>query len=43
MDRAPANATNRNPLLKIAAADWQADGLKTGHTSEAGYGLVAPP
>jgi len=40
MDRAPANATNRNPLLKIAAADWQADGLKTGHTSEAGYGLV---
>lgn len=40
MDRAPANATNRNPLLRIAAADWQADGLKTGHTSEAGYGLV---
>lgn len=39
-DRAPANANNRNPLLKIAAADWQADGLKTGHTSEAGYGLV---
>lgn len=39
-DRAPANATNRNPLLRIAAADWQADGLKTGHTSEAGYGLV---
>ncbi|WP_422121130.1 D-alanyl-D-alanine carboxypeptidase family protein [Paragemmobacter straminiformis] len=39
-DRAPANANNRNPLLKIAAADWQADGLKTGHTTEAGYGLV---
>jgi D-alanyl-D-alanine carboxypeptidase (penicillin-binding protein 5/6) len=40
MDRAPANASNRNPLLRIAAADWHADGLKTGHTSEAGYGLV---
>jgi D-alanyl-D-alanine carboxypeptidase (penicillin-binding protein 5/6) len=40
MDRAPANASNRNPLLRIAAADWKADGLKTGHTSEAGYGLV---
>ena len=40
LDRAPANANNRNPLLRIAAADWQADGLKTGHTSEAGYGLV---
>ena len=39
-NRAPANAHNRNPLLKIAAADWQADGLKTGHTEEAGYGLV---
>ena len=39
-NRAPANATNRNPLLKIAAADWHADGLKTGHTEEAGYGLV---
>mgnify|MGYP000965379633 FL=1 len=39
-DRAPANAHNRNPLLKLAAADWQADGLKTGHTEEAGYGLV---
>jgi D-alanyl-D-alanine carboxypeptidase (penicillin-binding protein 5/6) len=39
-DRAPANANNRNPLLKIAAADWHADGLKTGHTEEAGYGLV---
>lgn len=39
-NRAPANANNRNPLLKIAAADWHADGLKTGHTEEAGYGLV---
>lgn len=39
-DRAPANSHNRNPLLKIAAADWHADGLKTGHTEEAGYGLV---
>nr|WP_223634281.1 D-alanyl-D-alanine carboxypeptidase family protein [Rhodobacter sp. TJ_12] len=39
-NRAPANAHNRNPLLKISAADWRADGLKTGHTEEAGYGLV---
>lgn len=39
-DRAAANANNRNPLLKIGAADWRADGLKTGHTQEAGYGLV---
>ncbi|MDV7270187.1 D-alanyl-D-alanine carboxypeptidase family protein [Thioclava sp. A2] len=39
-DRAPANSQNRNPLLKIKAADWFADGLKTGHTEEAGYGLV---
>ena len=39
-DRAPANAHNRNPLLKIKAADWQADGLKTGHTEESGFGLV---
>lgn len=36
-DRAPANAFNRNPLLKLGIG---ADGLKTGHTSEAGYGLV---
>ncbi len=28
---------NRNPLLKLGIG---ADGLKTGHTSEAGYGLV---
>ena len=40
MNRAPANANNRNPLLKITAADWKADGLKTGHTTEAGYVLV---
>lgn len=39
-DRAPANAQNRNPLLRIGGGDWVADGLKTGHTSEAGYGLV---
>ncbi|WBL32261.1 D-alanyl-D-alanine carboxypeptidase [Sinirhodobacter sp. HNIBRBA609] len=39
-DRSPANANNRNPLLKIAAADWHADGLKTGHTEESGYGLA---
>lgn len=36
-DRAPANAANRNPLLRLGIG---ADGLKTGHTSEAGYGLV---
>ncbi len=35
--RAPSNARNRNPLLKL---DIGADGLKTGHTNEAGYGLV---
>ncbi|MFQ5439054.1 MAG: D-alanyl-D-alanine carboxypeptidase family protein [Paracoccaceae bacterium] len=35
--RAPANSRNRNPLLKL---DVGADGLKTGHTSEAGYGVV---
>lgn len=35
--RAPANANNRNPLLKLGIG---ADGLKTGHTTEAGYGLV---
>jgi len=36
-DRAPANARNRNPLLELGVG---ADGLKTGHTSEAGYGLA---
>ncbi|MFC4668322.1 D-alanyl-D-alanine carboxypeptidase family protein [Seohaeicola nanhaiensis] len=35
--RAPANVNNRNPLLKLNIG---ADGLKTGHTQEAGYGLV---
>lgn len=36
-DRAPDNRFNRNPLLKLNIG---ADGLKTGHTQEAGYGLV---
>ena len=35
--RAPANNRNRNPLLGLGIG---ADGLKTGHTQEAGYGLV---
>ncbi|WP_446728375.1 D-alanyl-D-alanine carboxypeptidase family protein [Phaeobacter sp. QD34_3] len=35
--RAPSNTRNRNPLLSLGIG---ADGLKTGHTSEAGYGLV---
>ena len=35
--RAPQNARNRNPLLALGIG---ADGLKTGHTQEAGYGLV---
>ena len=35
--RAPSNVNNRNPLLGL---DIGADGLKTGHTREAGYGLV---
>ena len=35
--RAPDNRRNRNPLLKLGIG---ADGLKTGHTNEAGYGLV---
>lgn len=35
--RSPANRFNRNPLLKLKIG---ADGLKTGHTAEAGYGLV---
>lgn len=35
--RAPENHRNRNPILgRIEGAD----GLKTGHTTEAGYGLV---
>ncbi len=36
-NRSPANRFNRNPLLALGIG---ADGLKTGHTSEAGYGLV---
>ena len=36
-NRAPANAHNRNPLL---ARNIGADGLKTGHTEEAGYGMI---
>ncbi|MFZ9074053.1 MAG: D-alanyl-D-alanine carboxypeptidase family protein, partial [Paracoccaceae bacterium] len=35
--RAPANSRNRNPLLGLGIG---ADGLKTGHTNEAGYGLT---
>ena len=35
--RAPQNVSNRNPLLGLGIG---ADGLKTGHTEEAGYGLV---
>jgi serine-type D-Ala-D-Ala carboxypeptidase (penicillin-binding protein 5/6) len=37
LDRAPENRFNRNPLLELGIG---ADGLKTGHTSEALYGLV---
>jgi serine-type D-Ala-D-Ala carboxypeptidase (penicillin-binding protein 5/6) len=36
-NRAEANRFNRNPLLELNIG---ADGLKTGHTTEAGYGLV---
>ena len=36
-NRSPANRFNRNPLLDLGIG---ADGLKTGHTQEAGYGLV---
>ena len=35
--RAPQNTLNRNPVLGLGIG---ADGLKTGHTREAGYGLV---
>ena len=35
--RVPTNHQNRNPLFKLNIG---ADGLKTGHTQEAGYGLV---
>ncbi|MBW6507648.1 MAG: D-alanyl-D-alanine carboxypeptidase [Rhodobacteraceae bacterium] len=36
-NRSEANKNNRNPLLGMGIG---ADGLKTGHTTEAGYGLV---
>ena len=36
-ERVPENRYNRNPLLKL---DLGADGLKTGYTQAAGYGLV---
>lgn len=36
-ERVPANRHNRNPLLKLGIG---ADGLKTGYTNDAGYGLV---
>lgn len=39
-NRVPSNANNRNPLLRLGGDEWTADGLKTGHTQEAGYGLV---
>ena len=35
--RAPQNRFNRNPVLGLGIG---ADGLKTGHTQEAGFGLV---
>ncbi|MCX7889599.1 MAG: D-alanyl-D-alanine carboxypeptidase [Rhodobacteraceae bacterium] len=35
--RTPDNRFNRNPLLGLGIG---ADGLKTGHTTEAGYGMV---
>lgn len=35
--RAPSNIYNRNPLLSLGIG---ADGLKTGHTQEAGFGLT---
>ncbi|MEE4119397.1 MAG: D-alanyl-D-alanine carboxypeptidase family protein [Paracoccaceae bacterium] len=35
--RAPSNTRNRNPILGLGIG---ADGLKTGHTEEAGYGLA---
>ncbi|GAB5447412.1 D-alanyl-D-alanine carboxypeptidase family protein [Gymnodinialimonas sp.] len=35
--RSPANRFNRNPLLGLGIG---ADGLKTGHTQEAGFGLA---
>lgn len=35
--RVPSNTINRNPILGMGIG---ADGLKTGHTAEAGYGLA---
>ena len=35
--RSPSNRFNRNPVLSLGLG---ADGLKTGHTQEAGYGLT---
>ncbi|MEJ8561041.1 D-alanyl-D-alanine carboxypeptidase family protein [Yoonia sp. GPGPB17] len=35
--RVPSNSRNRNPVLSMGIG---ADGLKTGHTQEAGFGLV---
>ncbi|MDD9977055.1 MAG: D-alanyl-D-alanine carboxypeptidase [Boseongicola sp.] len=35
--RSPSNRFNRNPVLSLGLG---ADGLKTGHTEEAGYGLA---
>lgn len=35
--RVPSNSRNRNPVLSMGLG---ADGLKTGHTEEAGFGLV---
>jgi D-alanyl-D-alanine carboxypeptidase (penicillin-binding protein 5/6) len=35
--RAPSNISNRNPLLGLGIG---ADGLKTGHTEQAGFGLT---
>ncbi|WP_322889496.1 MULTISPECIES: D-alanyl-D-alanine carboxypeptidase family protein [unclassified Yoonia] len=36
-NRVPSNSQNRNPVLGMGIG---ADGLKTGHTQEAGYGLA---
>ncbi|MCV3272734.1 D-alanyl-D-alanine carboxypeptidase family protein [Roseobacter sinensis] len=36
-NRVPSNRNNRNPVLTMGIG---ADGLKTGHTEEAGYGLT---
>lgn len=35
--RGPSNSFNRNPLLSLGIG---ADGLKTGHTNKAGYGII---